>query len=81
MRPRVEKPLQMSPDKSLQNLGLRRGQKARSACGKACGIENHVRDFFQQRPIGRFWEGGLKAFKAMNSNQLCNSSGINMTLG
>ena len=58
-----------------------RGQKVPPACGKACGIGNHVRDFFQQRPIGRFWEGSTQAFKAMNSNQLCNSSGINMTPG
>jgi hypothetical protein len=48
------------------------GKEGWAACGKGCGIENQVRDFFWQRPVGRFLTRWFSGVKAMSSNQLCN---------
>ena len=52
-------------------------QETPSSCGKACGIENNVRNDRVQREHSRFGERPRVAFKRMNDNQLGNSSGIN----
>jgi hypothetical protein len=59
-------------------MGLRAGKKTPSACGKACGIENCSGEWIRQRPIGRFHKQRISAVKAMSSNQLYNSRGINI---
>jgi hypothetical protein len=68
--------------KSLRELGLRRGaEKWGWAVEKLVEVENHFRNFSARRPTVRFRECAGQGFKAMNSNQLCNSFGINMTWG
>ena len=64
--------------KSLRKLDLQTEARRPSSCGKACGIENHFRDRFLQIPRDQFREFALPSLKAMNSNQLYNSRGINI---
>jgi hypothetical protein len=45
---------------------------------KACGIENRFPNFFWQLPRGISCGALFPALKRLNSNQLGNSSGINM---
>lgn len=47
---------------------------------KACGIENRLQNFFEQRRGGGFDQESDLSFKWLSSNQLGNSRGINTQL-
>jgi len=50
----------------------------RLPCGKACGSDGLLSNRFPQRPSGRSSMRDFTHVKPLNSNQLCNSRGINM---
>lgn len=69
----------MGLSKSLRKLYLQAGRKTSLTCGKSCGIKTLFgMAFGQDRAVG-FGRIEFAAFKAMSSNQLCNSHGINIS--